>query len=282
MGGCVFEIELARPPSRPNPALLDLDLPQAGAPARRWSVRLDAGMSHGLASPPPSLLREWSLDVRARRIRFPACFPMRQAAPFLHEAMLAVLRLHGRVPLHAAAVTLRRSSDALLLVGASGHGKSSLAWNALARGGRVVSDDLVGLYQGVRGRLALCPLRRTVAVVEDILAEGPRPNGVWENQVGLRKLRFDPLALRADARVDPARPRRLAFLERGEKRLVNKLAPREAFERLLAHTPLLGEGAAFRLNLELLRRLAEETEAVAATLSRACLADEAILDELAA
>jgi hypothetical protein len=282
LGGCVFELDVPRPPERLHFALADLDVPSAEPLQARWSIELEAGASDEPGSPPRSVLLEWSLDPKAHRIRFSGRFPIRVAAPFLHEAMRAVLRLHGRLALHASALVPAGRAKALLLIGGSGYGKSSLTWNCLARGGRVVSDDLVGLYQDARGRLALCPLRRTIAVPQDALGSRCPPNGVWETRPGLRKLRFDPLELRPNARLDPAVAQRLVFLDRGGARRIRELRPHQAFERLLEQTPSLWLDAAARKNLELLRRLADETKAVVATLTKACLTDDTILDELAA
>lgn len=57
--------------------------------------------------------------------------------------------IHGALPLHGACADLI-SGRALFLAG-SGTGKSTLLWEILRRGGQMVSDDLIPVYQDAKG-----------------------------------------------------------------------------------------------------------------------------------
>ena len=77
------------------------------------------------------------------------------AVTYLLGPVLAfVLRLKGRVPLHASAVVVRER--ALLFVGDAGAGKSTTAAAFATLGHAVLSDDIVPVMETTRGPLA-CP-----------------------------------------------------------------------------------------------------------------------------
>jgi hypothetical protein len=86
----------------------------------------------------------WSAPLRAA-----------DATTYLLGPVLAfVLRLKGRVPLHASAVVVR--DRALLFVGDAGAGKSTTAAAFATLGHAVLSDDIVAVMQTARGPAA-CP-----------------------------------------------------------------------------------------------------------------------------
>ena len=66
-------------------------------------------------------------------------------AEAVKEVACRVLLNAGRLPIHGALVTRDGGLSGTLLLGDSGHGKSSLVWLALSAKWRCVSDDLVAV-----------------------------------------------------------------------------------------------------------------------------------------
>ncbi len=82
--------------------------------------------------------------------------------PILGRAM----RLAGHPSLHATALAFE--GRAIALMGASGVGKSSLAWALVQQGCRLVSDDMVGLAM-TRGRPVVHPGRARLRIWPDVV-----------------------------------------------------------------------------------------------------------------
>lgn len=87
-------------------------------------------------------------------------------------------RLAGRPCLHATALEV--DGRAIALMGASGVGKSSLAWALIEQGCRLVADDMVGLTLGPEGILAH-PGRTCLRMWPDSVAR----LGVGENRAAV-------------------------------------------------------------------------------------------------
>ena len=95
----------------------------------------------------------------------------------LGPVMGFVLRLHGRVCLHASAVAVR--GEAFAIVGPSGAGKSTTAGACAVAGWPVLSDDIVPVSDGPQGfvahpgypRLRLSPA--SLAAIDDLSGRGP-------------------------------------------------------------------------------------------------------------
>jgi hypothetical protein len=102
------------------------------------------------------------------------------AITLLEVAMSHALALHDYVVNHAAAIEI--DGAALLAVGPTHAGKSTLSSAALAAGGAVVSDDLVILGLDREGKASAGALRRDLWVrdgSEDLLPEAMRGR-LWE------------------------------------------------------------------------------------------------------
>lgn len=78
-----------------------------------------------------------------------------EVANLLEGAVLSrALRLAGAPCLHGSALALR--GRAVVIIGPSGYGKSSLGWALVRHGCTLVSDDMVGIERQDEGYAALC------------------------------------------------------------------------------------------------------------------------------
>jgi hypothetical protein len=127
--------------------------------------------------------------------------------------------LHGRTPLHACGM-VSPSVGAVLVVGPSGAGKTSLVANELSGGGRATTDNL-----------CTADARSVWGVVEPVRSElgsGRRaPHGRHEGTLASRIESIDPQAV--------------VVLARGERTEVRDISPREAARALVASTYAAGE-----------------------------------------
>jgi hypothetical protein len=132
------------------------------------------------------------------------CAPAEEADPgwlraLLDSVLLCTALLHGRQPLHAAGIGF--GDDAVAIVGATGGGKTSLAWELLGRGATLLADDLVVLTVG-GGRVVAhpgpplmnLPAERAPEPLGHALAQFPREGEQW---VQLAAGPARPLPLRA-------------------------------------------------------------------------------------
>jgi hypothetical protein len=137
----------------------------------------------------------------------------------------------GRDPLHGTSVAL--GASAVAFVGDCGYGKSTLAAALLARGGRIVTDDLVSLQPHRAGwivqpgvpRLKLAPTAMA-ALLGDVAAT-PMIHGVDKRVISLtpRQAVARPLPLRAIYVLGSPR--------RGAKVVVEPLARADAFLEII-------------------------------------------------
>jgi hypothetical protein len=92
--------------------------------------------------------------------------------PALYSTVTAILLAwRGILPVHASAVEI--GGRGYLICGASGAGKSTLAAGLIARGARLISDDLSAIWIDGDGRAILLPGRPSIRLhpkIGDILA----------------------------------------------------------------------------------------------------------------
>jgi hypothetical protein len=271
--------------------VLDLDLADEEADHASWTVRLarnrnptgTSGASGWSDSPEARLFRGDGFEVHFGDRSANALYDPRRAGASFAAAQLAVfgaLRREGRADLHASAVVPPGSSDAVVLVGESGHGKSTLTLTALSLGWGFLSDDLVAVFSDQQRELVLSPLRRTVRVSEaaiSLLPESAR-SGNWTVD-SPRKLIVDPEACGLGRRHSRARPHRLVFLERGPEKAVRALSSMEAFERLMLQSTHLAYDPDAKSAIGALKRLADEVSARSAVLPLDSLYDAATLED---
>ena len=99
-------------------------------------------------------------------------------------ALTHVLARTGRFMLHAGAVA--RDGAALLLIGDSGQGKSTLCWAAAQDGWSLLSDDHT-IVRATDGGYELIGLPKPLAVPEEVLTE---PMGVLVERLGRHRRQF--------------------------------------------------------------------------------------------
>jgi hypothetical protein len=140
-------------------------------------------------------------------------------AVLLQYPVLWAAALRGRVPLHACGV-VSSTSGAMLVVGPSGAGKTTVVEHELADGGSATTDNLcIAAPDAVWG------------LVEPVRSESgpgrPAPHGRHEG----------PLA----RRIPVIHPQVVVVLERGERTELGALAPQAAARALVASTYAAGE-----------------------------------------
>ncbi|MQA00008.1 MAG: hypothetical protein GEU80_11880 [Dehalococcoidia bacterium] len=87
-------------------------------------------------------------------------------------AMTYLQAAHGRYMLHGAAMA--RGGRALVVVGSTGAGKSTLAWSAHVSGWELLADDYVFVRIAEDGGFEVCGMRKPVAVPGELM-ESPPP-----------------------------------------------------------------------------------------------------------
>jgi len=156
----------------------------------------------------------------------------------LGQALAVVLVKRGFEPLHATAAVV--DGRAIVFLGHSGFGKSSLAACFLAAGHRLLTDDLLILHESA-GRILAYPGPPRIKLFPKVAGEllGHIASGVPMNP-GARKL-----ILPVHARRNQAHPVALGAMyslaapydaRRPQSVRIESLSPREAFLEFVAHT----------------------------------------------
>lgn len=201
----------------------------------------------------------------------------------LQQALFSILLATGRVPIHAALVTPSADSPGVLLVGDSGHGKSSLVFLAVSRGWKVVSDDLVALHESRSGAVTGATIRKKLRIAAHLVDAHTRSRGrATQPDGGIAKLLFDPDALRPGAFLSEAPISSFVFLERGASRSAVGLSSAGAFERLISSASVALAATGMRASFDILSALGRKARARVLRLTKDCLTDPDVLQELAA
>ncbi len=151
---------------------------------------------------------------------------------FLLGPVLAVLlRQRGLLVLHAAAVEV--NDGAVLFLGGSGWGKSTIAAALHQRGHRVVTDDVAAVDVLAAGPLVLCGVPQLKLWPDAIAAVGDSVDALPRLHPSLEK-RARRVA-RAEA-TEPIRLQHIYALAMGKDQSIDRLAPRGALVELLRHS----------------------------------------------
>ena len=195
--------------------------------------------------------------------------PERLRAEVLEPLILFLVTRNGRVPLHAAAV--KSGELAILLMGPSGSGKSSLALAADRAGWLVMAEDTVYLQREPAPRFRGCP--GLVHLLPRDCRGGPNQarlrNGKLKYAVRVRRRHPDALVAGRAAACLLARGETVALERLGPTEALSLAGPVEAGFDLLAaeiraaHELLMRDGA-WRLTLS--SRPAEAIELLSASL----------------
>jgi tetratricopeptide (TPR) repeat protein len=106
-------------------------------------------------------------------------------APFMLASLLGP---HGRFLLHGGAI--QRDGEAVLVLGDSGVGKSTLIFGALDAGWNVLSDDLVVIHSQASGP-EVSGIPKSLAVPDELLGDDRRSSALGMDGRGRRELAFE-------------------------------------------------------------------------------------------
>lgn len=196
------------------------------------------------------------------------------------RAVIELLMHTGTLPFHAGAVARSENEKTTVFIGPSGAGKSSLTWLALRHNWMFLSDDHLGLQRATAGHLEIVPLKRSLAVSEALLDRLPADAKREDMLNGSYKARFDPENFVPGRRLKTAVPGALVFLARGDKRNMASLHPSDAFTRLLGQSAAATPSG--RKLVPLLKEFVDTVPSKEAVLTRECLEDPHVLEELGA
>jgi hypothetical protein len=151
---------------------------------------------------------------------------------FLNGPVAAVLlRQQGFVVLHASAVRLEGS--AVLFLGASGRGKSTIAAALVQRGHRLITDDVAAVDSGTGGLLVLPGVAELKLWPDSAGALGRRAERLPRVRPGVEKR---ALSTAGRGVACPVPLRRVYVLTQGERLALEPLAPCEALIELIRHS----------------------------------------------
>lgn len=158
----------------------------------------------------------------------PGADPDLLRALLMGRMMAFLLRQRGWLPLHASGVAV--GGEAVLFLGISGAGKSTVAAAFHARGHQVITDD-VGAVRFEQGQCLICPAGPRIRLFDDALDAfaGTTPPGIRQ----WRKSVFD---VRREQAQKSIRVRRLYLLNDGDQISSEELAPLTAVATLSIHS----------------------------------------------
>jgi hypothetical protein len=235
-GGEIFRLDVRDDGPLPSPPAawpgFDLDHGRCVTDGRSYCLTVDDSLI--FIHPPGQRLIEVRIGHTPR-----ARHPVALANLFAY-AIQAALRRSGLYHLHAAAVAREEGGAGVLLVGASGSGKSSLTLRLAAEGWRYLSDDALVLSEA-EGRAEALALRRLFAVTPASLDACGLPDAALGSPIPSdpEKRRLEPAALFPGSFASFCVPRTLVLPQvtgRAESRAV-RLAPAEVMKRLMALCP---------------------------------------------
>lgn len=165
-----------------------------------------------------------------------------EATRLISYALSSALRRCGLFELHSAAVVDPVSSKGVLVIGASGGGKSTLTVQLSAAGWSYLSDDVL-MLSGADAEVEAWSLRRCFSVTADTVAA----SSLLHSSVALlsadsfneSKQRFSPQDVFATEFRESCTPRTLLFSEVGNDAAscLSRLSAAEAMTRLIRISP---------------------------------------------
>lgn len=178
-------------------------------------------------------------------------------------AVHAVLQPRGLHFLHGAGLIAPDSETGLLIVGASGSGKSSLAVRLIASGWQYLTDDLM-LIQQDAAAITAHAFRRTFAVSDEALVACDLPRGAVAARSKRGKRWLCPDTLFPDRYAARCVPQVLLFphLTGDAASRLEPLTPHDALLYLLQETPLVNyDPTITRAQVQTMTKLAAQTRA---------------------
>ena len=227
-----------------------IDLTVPDAVARRMVARVLARFAatpDGLPNARFSLMRDddggWHLSDGETRLRTDSDFTSALLALEWHVVTAAIDRRHDLFHLHGAALAAPDGAGAVLLVGASGAGKTTLALGLMARGFLPYGDDVI-LIEPASGALHAVPRAFHLREPTRTLIHALNPPDAWE-------LEAEPAGFFLPPRWAEGSPavRTVFFPEYrpDEPPALLPLSPPEAAQTLLGQTVTLDHAPALAL-----------------------------------
>jgi hypothetical protein len=199
---------------------------------------------------------------------------------FLQTVVLESLRGHGLYWVHAACVA--ESGRAVLLVGASGSGKTTTGLNLVLNGFRFLSQDRTLLRLTGEG-LDLLAFPEDLAVTEASLTLLPNLRvRLGELPKAMGKHQLDPIQLFPQSLSQEAAPGLILFLRvaHADQTFIRPIRPAAALQRLLPNSLLASLPAVTARHFEALHRLAQDSRSYDVALGRDIERQPGIVREL--
>ena len=171
--------------------------------------------------------------------------------PFFSQALPLAATLQGLELLHASAVSIE--GRAIGFVGHSGAGKTSLAIHLVARGARLLTDDVLALEAGQAGLLAYPGVQMANVADEELRSLSGSARAALGKPIGTS----DKVHLAVETLATPVPLAALYFLRRGPQ--IDELS----FEPLQPADPRLLLGATFMPHVTTPARLRAQLETCA-------------------
>ena len=232
---CAFRMAVAAAPrDRSEPEWVHLSLRADGSV---WMAIAHRGAAHVIRFPG---MAEFSIspdgsEIQARRGRGVPLATVRHL--LLDHVLPRVLDLKGALVLHAGAVA--NAAGAILLLGRSGKGKSTLTASLARAGYRVLGDDVIVLREAA-GRWYAVPSYPGLRLWSDSAATLLGPQGdLGRVSHYSEKTRGDALRMGAKAARGPMPILRAYVLDPAPAEAscaIATLTPREAFAEIVGHT----------------------------------------------